>query len=135
MEVVKIETVDAEAPQRFLARCPDVLRRGIVLDVVGARIMEHQSTLRRQHHIVAPPGDGSPDQLLVDEGAVDIGGIEQVCPEIDGALDDPDGFALMRPPVGPVQAHAAEADGTHRQAGCSQGSLLHENVSLSLITD
>ena len=85
----------------------------------GCRVPLHRAVhdvpaeLRRDHHLVAHGCQGLADELLVDVGAVHLGGVEERDAEVHGAAQHGD-HVLARAGVGPVahgHAHGAEADG------------------------
>ena len=86
--VVQVDVVGAEPLQGALDGGADV-GRAAVEHAGAASGVRHQAELRRHHDLVAATLDGPPDQLLVEEGAVDLGGVEvgdaQVERPVDGA--------------------------------------------------
>ena len=94
-----------------------------------ADVRDH-AELRCQHHLVAAVLDGLSDELLVDEGSVDLGRVEQRHAEIEGAVDGPDGLGVILPGAGEGggHAHGAEPDAADVQG--SQAYVLHRCSSL-----
>src|SRR5205823_14637851 len=66
-----------------------------------------------------------PGQLLVRAVAVDVGGVEEVDPELDRAVDRRDRLLLVGRPVPGRHAHAAEALRRHFEA-LAERSPLHQ---------
>jgi len=64
-----------------------------------------------QLDVVAAAGDGLADQLLVREGAVHVGGVEERHAEVEGPVDGGDRLGLVAAAVELRHAHAAEAEG------------------------
>ena len=59
-------------------------------------------------------GDGLADELLVGEGAVHVGGVEEADAEVEGPVDGVDALLLVRRAVELAHPHAAEAEGRRR---------------------
>src|SRR3954470_16751800 len=75
--VVEVDYLDAQTPQRRLARRAHVL--GPTRDAEEAPVLAaHVPELRRQHDAVAPVAYRAPDQLLVAADAVHVGRVEKV---------------------------------------------------------
>ena len=107
--VEQVDVVGPEPPQRALDHLADMLgpavRSGRPLAVLDA-----EAELRGDRHLVAPPLQRPAQQLLVGEGAVDLGRVEEGAAELEGAVDGGDGLRLVRRAVGLAHAHAAQAD-------------------------
>jgi hypothetical protein len=71
--VVQVDVVGAEPLQRSLD-CDADARGAAVEDAGAATGVRDDAELRRQHDLVAAALDGPADQLLVVEGAADLGG-------------------------------------------------------------
>jgi hypothetical protein len=71
-----------------------------------------QAELRGQHDLVALALHGPPDELLVGEGAVDLGGVDERDAQLDRPVDGADrlGVVQVRRAVGPGHGHGAKAD-------------------------
>ena len=115
--VVEVDDVDAEPLQRGVAGGADVLRPAVhaAAPVGGALDAE----LRREHDLVAATGDRPPDELLVGEGAVHVGGVEQRHAEVERAVHDGDRLGLVAAVGGAVEVrhpHAAQALGADGEA-------------------
>ena len=65
-----------------------------------------------EHDLVAAALDGPADEFLVDVRAVDLGGVDECHPEVEGAVDGADGFGVVASGagVGEGHAHGAQAD-------------------------
>src|SRR4029079_7920318 len=62
--------------------------------------------------------------LLGLAGAVDVGGVDEVDAGVEGRVDDPDRLVVVRVAPG-AKHHRAEAKLADRDAGASQGPVLH----------
>jgi hypothetical protein len=101
----------------------DVL--GPAVDHPGAVVQPLVAELGGQHHLVAPVGDGTADQPLVGERPVDVGGVQEVAAEVQGAVDGGDRLALVGRAVGLAHPHAAQAERRDGQLLASEHTLLH----------
>jgi hypothetical protein len=123
--VVDVDAVGAEALERRFGRAPYVLR-GSVEHSPGRVVRVHaHAELRRYHHLVAPARHRAADQLLIGVGAVHLGRVQEVHPELDRALDRRGRLVLVGGAVERRHPHAAESDRGHLEAGCPELALLH----------
>ena len=111
MLVVEVDVVSAQALQGALDGGADV-RRAAVDGAGSAFGVRHQAELRRHHHLVTAAPDGPPDQFLVEEGAVDLGGVEVGDTQIQRPVDGADrlGVAAFTGVVVAGHRHGAQAD-------------------------
>ena len=127
VDAVLIEQVDRVDPQ------PAQRRVGDPRDLLGAAVEPDRPTvldappeLRGDHDLVAQRGEGVPDELFVDVGAVHLGGVEERDAVFDRAAQHTDHrFAVAG--VGAValgHAHGAQADGRDPQV-LAEGSGVH----------
>jgi hypothetical protein len=72
---------------------------------VSVSPMAELAELRREHHLVAAAGQRPPDELLVKEGAVDLGSVDQGHAEVDGPVDRPDRLLVTLPRPRVVRRH------------------------------
>ena len=99
----------SQPAQRGLRDLADVLGPAVGADELAA--FEAEAELGREDHLVAPPLERSAEQLLVGEGAVGLGGVEEGDAELDGSVERRDGFLVVGHAVGLAHSHAAEAEG------------------------
>ena len=95
--VVQVDVVGAEPLQGALDRGADV-RRAAVEDAGAATGVRDEAELRRHHHLVAAALDGPADQLLVVEGAVDLGGVEVGDAQVQRPVDGANRLGVVCPP-------------------------------------
>jgi hypothetical protein len=77
MLVVQIDVIDFQPLERRVARLPDVFR--ITTDPQSFTVRPpYVAELRCQDNGLPAAGDGPPDEALVREGAVHVGGVEEV---------------------------------------------------------
>ena len=102
---------------RLPRRTPHVL--GLAADPAPSRRrrIADDAELGGDDDLVAPAADRAADELLVGERAVDVGGVEEVDAELDGAMDRRDPFGLVARSVELGHAHAAEAEGRDTGTG------------------
>src|SRR4051794_23766958 len=55
---------------------------------------------------------------------VDVGGVHEVDPRVEGAVDDPDRVVVVRVAPG-AEHHRAEAEGRDLDAGRAEGAVVH----------
>ena len=77
-------------------------------DAVGVALV---AELGRDDDLVAAAGDRLPDQTLVGERPVHVGGVEESAARVEGVLDDVDRLGVVGVAVELAHAHAAEAEG------------------------
>jgi hypothetical protein len=93
---VLVEQVDAVGPepaQRVLDGGPDVF--GAAVQAGGRVAVVGEAELGGDLHLVADGGEGLPDERLVGEGAVDLGGVEEGDAEVYRGPDEVDAVLLV----------------------------------------
>jgi len=113
--VAEVDVVDAEPPERVVDRLPDILLTSAHPEP-AAVLPAHVAELGRELHLVAPPGDRPPDELLVDERPVHVSGVQEGHAEVERPADGLGGPGVVVPAVELAHAHAAQAQGRHGQA-------------------
>jgi hypothetical protein len=122
VDLVNVDPVGVQAPKRVLHLADDPAAG--VAAAVG--VLPHLAPdLRREHDIVAlAAGERLADDDLRLSLRVDIRGVDEVDPGVQPAVDDPDRLVVvLGAPV--AEHHGAEAQLAHRDAGASEGSMLH----------
>ena len=89
-----------------------------------------ETELRRQDDVVAAVLDGLADELLVGEGAVDLGGVDEGDAQVERPVDGADGLGVVgaRAGVGGGHAHGAETDAADVE--CPEIDVLHDCLAL-----
>ena len=107
VDLVEVDVVGAQAAQAVLDLADDPAARV----AAHVRVVAHRRVdLGGQHHVVAPAGQRLADDLLGLAGRVDVGGVDEVDPRVERAVDDPDRVVVVG--VAPVaEHHRAEAQG------------------------
>ena len=75
--------------------------------------VRYVAELRGQHDLLAPPADGLAHEDLVRMGAVDVGGVQEVDPQLQGPVDRGDRLGFVAGPVELAHPHAAQPQGRH----------------------
>ena len=93
VQQVQVDDVDAQSSQRCVAGLPHVLGASVAHH--GARLDLDRTALGADAQLVTAGRDGgvgqrAPDELLVGERPVHVGGVEERDPEIDRSMDDGD---------------------------------------------
>jgi hypothetical protein len=127
--VEQVDGVDAEPGQRGVGDLLDVIRSAGETDHLAV-VIERRSELGGDDNLTLEWRQSFADQLLVDEGAVDLGGVEEGNAAVHSGADQ--GEHLL--PVGLVavatgHAHAAQPDGGDLKAVRAQGALVHGSCS------
>ncbi len=106
VDLIQVDVVGAEAAQAALDRRPDPAPRvAAMVRVVVHRVVE----LRGEHHVVAATGESPTDDLLALAVRVHVGGVDEVDPGIDGAIDQTDAVVVIGVPPR-AEHHRAEAE-------------------------
>ncbi len=130
--IEEIDDVRPETLQRRLGDLLDVRRPAAEAALLAVIRVDVEAELGGDHHAVAHRGQGLTHKLLVGEGAIDLGGVEEGDAALDGRADQGDGGTPVHGrPVAEVQPHAAKADGRDLEAAVSEQSLLHCLLLLS----
>ena len=122
VDLVQVDPVGAEPPQRVLHRADDpAAGAALPVGIVAHRAVE----LGGEDHVVPPAaGERLADDLLGLALPVDVGGVDEVDPGVQRGVDDPDRLVVIG--VAPrAEHHRAEAELAHRDTGASKFALLH----------
>ena len=122
VDLVEVDPVGAQPPQRVLDRAHDpAARAALLVGVLAHRAVE----LGGEDDVVAPAaGERLADDLLGLALPVDVGGVDEVDPGVERRVDDPDRLVVIG--VAPrAEHHRAEAELADGDAGASQLAMLH----------
>jgi DNA-binding transcriptional LysR family regulator len=130
--VQQIDVVRLQTPERGVDDLAQVL--GPAVQPHRLPLLDRKAELGRDHGLIAPSLQGTPEQLLVVERTIDLGRVEHRHAELEGAVDRGDGLGIVASAIGLTHAHAAEPERGHLQraelACGQQGDLLqHECIS------
>ena len=122
VHLVEVDPVGVQALERRLDLAEDPAPRvARLVGVVAHRAVE----LRREDDVVAPPaGERLADDLLRLAARVDVGGVDEVDPRVERAVDDPDALVVVGLAPG-AEHHRPEAEGADVDAGAREGALFH----------
>jgi hypothetical protein len=87
--------------------------------------LDHVAELGGEHHLFTLAPNRSAHQLLISSDAVDVGGIEKVDAQLEGAIDGRDRRGVVGGAVDRTHAHAAEPDGGDIDFGASEFPCFH----------
>src|ERR1019366_3405504 len=111
-----------QAAQARLALADDPAPRVALGVGVVAHLAMH---LGGEHHLVPPsPGEGLTDDLLGLALRVDVGGVDEVDPRVEGPMDDADRVFVILVTPG-AKHHGAEAEFADVDPSAAEGALLH----------
>ena len=131
MLIEQVDCLDLEPLERALDGLLDVLRAAVqsrrAPHRTGIEIrIEVEPELGGDHHLLAEGSEGLAHKLLVDERAVDLGGVEEGDAPLDGGVKQSGHLLLVfGRAVGKAHSHAAEAEGRDFQIALSKFTLLH----------
>jgi hypothetical protein len=127
--VKQIDGLHPQALQRALDGPADVLRPAGDAAVLTGLGIDVEAELGGDHHPVAYRPQGFAYHLLVDEGAVDLGGVEEAHAPLDGRADQGDALFLGEAGrIAEADAHASQADGRDFKAAPAEFSRFHVGV-------
>ena len=109
MLVVEVDVIGRQAFERALTRAPDVLGASIDAPIAGVLSVDREPELGCDLELVPAPGDGTPHELLVRIGAVDLGGVEEADSKLERAIDRLQARRLITAAVGVGHPHAPQS--------------------------
>ena len=121
VQLPQVDALDAKSAYRHLHALAQVLRPPDRPPRI--RSLTSEPTLRRDDHTAVGIARVArvqclTQEVLADEGAVGVGGVDEVDAEIDCLTDHPDGDVVIRgiaPDAGSGDAHGAEAESVDGQ--------------------
>src|SRR5947207_4340690 len=131
VDAVLVEQVDgigSEPPERPFHRVADML--GPAVETRGFSVDDPEPELRCDHDFPPAAGDRAPDQVLVGEGTVHLGRVEERDPEIERAVDRGDRLGLVGLAVGLAHAHAAQAERRNLEALPAEPALRERHAGI-----
>src|SRR5271163_3381364 len=127
MLIEQVDIVGAQPLQRALRRLANVLGPARSLDADLLSVYEAKTKLGGDYDLVAPPLESPSEQLLVCARTIDLGRVEEVASQFDGAMQCGDRFSLVRRTVGLAHAHATETDRRHLEALAAKFASAHRH--------
>ena len=98
----------------------------------GILRIAHDAEFGGDDELVASAFDGASDEFFVDERAVDVGCVEELDAEFEGAVDGGEGFGVVASAIKLGHAHAAQAHGGNGEGACSKFAGFHNEGSRGL---
>src|SRR5207245_5813871 len=96
------------------------------VEAILSAAFELEPELRRDHDLIANRGERLADELLVREGPVGFGGVEERDAAFDGQPDERDHLLLVcRRTVAKTHRHAAQPESRRFQVALSKFAFLH----------
>jgi len=123
VEVVEVDRVRAEPSERLVNRSDDMCGPRVVHERVSAVRSYEQPDLRGDPDAVAERCERLPDELLVRERPVDVGGVEVRDAQLERPPDQRYRFVVGLAEVRERHRHAAEPDAAERLAGLHPAML------------
>ena len=124
--VEEVDDLDPQPLQRRVADLADVLGPAVEARLLLRLGIDIEAELGGDHHLVAHRLQRLADHLLIGEGAIDLGGVEEGDAALYRRADQRDTLVLTdRSGIAEVQPHAAEADGRDFQTTVSKFAFLH----------
>jgi len=106
VHLVEVDPLGPQPPQRVLDLGDDPPAR----DTAAVGVLAHRTPeLRGQHDVVAAASERLPNDLLRLAGGVDVGGVDEIDPGVERAVDDADRVVVVGVPPG-AEHHRAEAE-------------------------
>ena len=128
VDAVLVEQVDGVGPQatqRAVDGGADVVRSARHAGLLAV-LVEGEPELGGDHDLVADRFECLTDQLLVVEGAVDLGGVEEGDAAVHRGTEERDHLVSWRSWAERLaHAHATEAEGRHLKSGGAEGACVH----------
>jgi hypothetical protein len=123
--VEQVDRVGSQSPKRPVDSGTDVVRSATDAGLVAV-LVEGEPELGGDDDVAADRLQCLAHQLLVVEGAVDLGGVEQRDATVHRRTEERDHVRSRRSwPERLAHAHAAEAECGHVEGGCAEGAGVH----------
>jgi hypothetical protein len=106
VDLVEVNVVDTEAAQAVVHLSEQPATRAAAMI---ALVAHRQARLRGQHDVVAAAGDGLADHLFRLTAAVDVGGVDEVDPGLEGSINDA-GHIVLGGAAHRAEVHRAERE-------------------------
>jgi hypothetical protein len=129
--VQQIDVAGLQPAQRTFDCLGNVFGSAVSFGTNLFAVLDAKTELAGEHHLVAVPAQCPPEQFLVAQGSIDLGGVEKCAAKFQGAVQRRERFRLVRRTVGLTHAHAPEADRGYPQALIAQGTLTHSHAVFS----
>src|SRR2546430_4206526 len=123
MDLVQVDVIGAEPPERALDLARDPQTRVAVIVLTWPHL---PMDLRRERDAIAPPLERLPDYLLRLTVGIDVCGVDEVDPGVEGPVDDADAIVVVGVPPA-AEHHGAQAVCADADAGGAERSVFHRS--------
>jgi hypothetical protein len=112
MLVIEVDIVGLQPLEGAFDHLADMVRPADGLAGKAAAVLDVETELGCDHHLVAHGAQGFSDKFFVVIGSIDLGGVKEGHTAIEGGPDQGNGLApIHRGTIGGAHAHASKADG------------------------
>ena len=130
MLVIQIDHCNAEPLQAGLAASAHVFRLAAHAAHVRVGAVAHDAVLRGEKYLFTAIANGLADENFVVAVAIDVGGVQEIDAEFNGAVNRGDGFGVVPRAIKFRHAHAAKAQGRNERSDLSKFAELHAGTSV-----
>ncbi len=130
--VEEVDGLDLETLERALNSLLDMHWTTVEAVPTAVRV-DPESELGGDHHPVPEGCEGLTDELLVGEGAVDLGGVEERDAELDGGADDLDSFLSIGWRTVHPGAARVHPEPSHHHSNLIASGLLTRTISMIML--
>src|SRR6266567_541205 len=116
---IRCSLSDQESPRsnrRAFDGLTDILRPARCFGADLLAVLETKAKFGADDHLVAPVLERPAEQLLVGEGTIALGRIEEVASDLDGAVKCRDRFLFIGRTIGLAHGHTPETDRGHLES-------------------
>src|SRR5208282_3180429 len=128
--IIKIDDINAEPLEAGFATGADVL--GLAAHAAHVRVgaVAHDAVLGGQKDFLAAVANGLADEDFIVAVTINVGGIQEVHAEFDGAMNGGNGFDVIPGAIKFGHAHAAKPHGRNERSGVTKFAELHQKTSI-----
>src|SRR5258708_868585 len=106
--IKKVNVIGLESLERAFYGLTDILRSASCFGADLLSVLETKAKFGADDHLVAPVLGRPAEQLLVGEGTIALGRIEEVASDLDGTVQCSDRFFLIRRTIRLAHGHTTE---------------------------
>src|SRR5260221_1438715 len=108
--IQKVNVIGLESLERAFDGLTDILRPASSFGADLLSVLETKAKFGADDHLVAPVLERPAEQLLVGEGTIALGRIEEGASDLDGTVQCSDRFLLIGRTIGLAHGHTTETD-------------------------
>src|SRR5271157_1054479 len=128
--VIKIDQFNAEPLQAGFAAGAHIFRLAAHTAHVRVGTVAHDAELGGEKNLLPAIVNGLADKNFVVAVAIDVGGVQEIDAEIDGAVNRGDGFGVIPRAIKFRHAHAAKAHRRYERSDLPKLAELHAGTSV-----